>query len=155
VTYLKNGVWTAIDGSGNIRTATAASVPTCVVAGRMNNTQVTTEQKEQTPTTVTEEKANAKAITKLPVIANDIKVNAVPNPFNDRVKFVVTSPQAGYGTLEVMNVLGQKVKTVYQGHINAGEQSFEMSLPVGRYSTLFYILRINGKQVTGKLVQRD
>jgi len=155
VTYLKNGVWTAIDGSGNIRTATAASVPTCVVAGRMNNTQVTTEQKEQTATTVTEEKANAKAITKLPVIANDIKVNAVPNPFNDRVKFVVTSPQAGYGTLEVMNVLGQKVKTVYQGHINAGEQSFEMSLPVGRYSTLFYILRINGKQVTGKLVQRD
>jgi hypothetical protein len=63
--------------------------------------------------------------------------------------------KAGYGTLEVMNMLGQKVKTVYQGHMNAGEQSFEMSLPAGRYSSLFYILRINGKQVTGKLVQKN
>jgi len=146
----KNGTkWTAIDGSGNISTAN------CPVqqGARIVSSQVTSEQKEQT--TVSEEKTKAKTLAKAPVVANDVKVNTVPNPFNDRVKFVVTSPQAGYGTLEVMNVLGQKVKTVYQGHINAGEQSFEMSLPVGRYSTLFYILRINGKQVTGKLVQRD
>ena len=80
-------------------------------------------------------------------------VKAFPNPFNDRVKFVVPAPQAGYGSLDVMNMLGQKVKTVFQGQMNAGSQSFEMSLPEGRYSTLFYILRINGKQVSGKLVQ--
>ena len=66
---------------------------------------------------------------------------------------MVNSPQAGYGTLEVMNMLGQKVKTVYQGHINAGGQNFEMVLPGGRNASLFYILRMNGKVVTGKLVQ--
>jgi len=149
--YQNGTKWTAIDGSGNISTAN------CPVqqGARIVSSPITTEQKDQTATTVTEEKAKAKSLAKSPVNANDAKVNAVPNPFNDRVKFVVTSPQAGYGTLEVMNVLGQKVKTVYQGHMNAGEQSFEMSLPTGRYSSLFYILRINGKQVTGKLIQKN
>jgi hypothetical protein len=89
------------------------------------------------------------------VIEKQATVKAYPNPFNDRVKFVITLPQAGYGTLEVMNMLGQKVKTVFQGQLNAGDQSFEMVLPQSRYSTLFYILRVNGKQVTGKLVQRN
>ena len=84
-----------------------------------------------------------------------LEVKAYPNPFNDRVKFLVSVPEAGNGSLEVMNMLGQKVKTVFKGQMNAGSQSFEMVLPSGRYSTLFYILRINGKQVTGKLVQRN
>ncbi|HET9278042.1 MAG TPA: T9SS type A sorting domain-containing protein, partial [Flavitalea sp.] len=82
-------------------------------------------------------------------------VKAFPNPFNDRVKFVVSVPQPGYGSLEVMNMLGQKIKTIFQGQLNAGNQSFEMVLPQDRYSTLFYIFRINGKQVTGKLIQRN
>ena len=82
-------------------------------------------------------------------------VKAYPNPFNDRVKFVVSVPQPGYGTLEIMNMLGQKVKTIFQGQLKAGDQSFEMVLPQSRYSTLVYIFRINGKQVSGKLIQRN
>ena len=82
-------------------------------------------------------------------------VKAFPNPFNDRIKFVVSVPQPGYGSLEVMNMLGQKVKTIFQGQLKAGDQSFEMVLPQSRYSTLFYIFRINGKQVSGKLIQRN
>jgi hypothetical protein len=109
----------------NVSTATCPVTPGARIAG----SQVTAEQKEQSVATVTEEKTKKKTTAKSPVIASDVKVNAVPNPFSDKVKFVVTSPQSGYGTLEVMNMLGQKVKTVYQGHINAGEQSFEMSLP--------------------------
>ena len=89
------------------------------------------------------------------MIEENATVKAYPNPFNDRVKFVITTPQAGYGSLDVMNMLGQKVKTVYQGLLNAGTQSFEMTLPQSRFSTLFYILRVNGKHVTGKLIQRN
>src|SRR6185369_13093262 len=77
----KNGTkWTAIDGSGNISTAN------CPVqqGARIVSSQVTSEQKEQT--TVSEEKTKAKTLAKAPVVANDVKVNAVPNPFNDRVK---------------------------------------------------------------------
>ena len=153
IIYQNNGTWTAIDGSGNITTATA----NCSVQGaaRAATSQVTGEQLEQQQVTeekkVTEEKT--KAIVRAKPGVQDVSVQAIPNPFNDRVKFVVTSPQAGYGTLEVMNMLGQKVKTVYQGQIQAGGQSFEMSLPSGRFTSLFYILRINGKQITGKLIQ--
>ncbi|MEO7393296.1 MAG: T9SS type A sorting domain-containing protein [Chitinophagaceae bacterium] len=82
-------------------------------------------------------------------------VKAYPNPFSDRIKFVINSPEAGYGSLDVMNMLGQKVKTIYQGRMNAGVQTFEMVLPQNRTQTLVYILRINEKQVTGKLLQRN
>ena len=55
---------------------------------------------------------------------NQVAVKAYPNPFNDKVRFVVNSPDAGNGSLEIYNMLGQRVQTVYQGHINAGNQKF-------------------------------
>jgi hypothetical protein len=80
-------------------------------------------------------------------------VKAYPNPFNDHVKFVINSPAAGNGSLEVYNVMGQRVKTVYQGRINAGNQSYELVIPKKQQETLIYILRVDGKKVTGKLLQ--
>lgn len=80
-------------------------------------------------------------------------VLAYPNPFNDHVKFVVSAPKEGKGSLEIYNILGQKVKTVYQGHINAGSNAFELSLPKKDQSTLIYIFRVGDKKVTGKLLQ--
>jgi hypothetical protein len=82
-----------------------------------------------------------------------IKVKAFPNPYNDQVKFVVTSPESGEGRLDVLNVLGQNVKTVYQGQIHAGSQTFELKVPPQYRSTLIYTLTIGGRQVSGKLVQ--
>jgi hypothetical protein len=80
-------------------------------------------------------------------------VKAYPNPFNDRVKFIINSPAAGNGSLEVYNVMGQRVKTVYQGRINAGNQSYELVIPKKQQETLIYVLRVDGKKVTGKLLQ--
>jgi hypothetical protein len=84
---------------------------------------------------------------------NQLLVKAYPNPFNDKVKFVVNSAQAGNGSLEIYNMLGQKIKTVYQGHINSGNQNFELTVPKKQQSTLIYILRVGDKQVNGKLLQ--
>jgi len=84
-----------------------------------------------------------------------LKVKAYPNPFNDKVKFVVTSPANGDGTLEVFNMMGQKVKSIYSGHFIAGSQTFELSLPANQVAMLVYVLRVGGKQVTGKLIQKD
>jgi hypothetical protein len=149
--YLNNGIWTAIDGSGNITTATA----NCSVqgAGKVATSQATAEQQEAQK--VTQEKTKAPVAVAVKIPLQDITVQTIPNPFNDKVRFVVTAPEAGYGTLDVMNMLGQKVKTVFQGQIHAGGQSFEMVLPKSRNATLFYILKLNGKQVTGKLVQMN
>lgn len=81
------------------------------------------------------------------------QIQAYPNPFNDVVKFVVKAPVAGNGSLEIYNMMGQKVKTVYQGRINAGDQSFELSLPKKQQATLIYIFRVGDKKITGKLLQ--
>jgi hypothetical protein len=77
-------------------------------------------------------------------------VKAYPNPFSDRVKFMVTSAEAGNGNLEIYNMMGQKIKTVYQGYIAAGTQTFELSLSKQQVANLVYVLRVGDKKVTGK-----
>ncbi|MDN3655827.1 T9SS type A sorting domain-containing protein [Ferruginibacter paludis] len=82
-------------------------------------------------------------------------IKAYPNPFSDKVKFVVTSPVSGTGNLEVYNTMGQKIKTVYAGLITAGSHNFELSLPVKNAGSLIYILRIGDKKMTGTLLQMN
>jgi hypothetical protein len=89
----------------------------------------------------------------LKVPGSQATVKAFPNPFGNKVKFVVTVPEAGSGSLEVLNLLGQKVKTVFQGRMPAGANTFEVNLPSMQSSQLIYILRMGDKQVTGKLLQ--
>jgi hypothetical protein len=84
---------------------------------------------------------------------SETTVKAYPNPFSDRIKFVVTSPVAGRGNLEVYNMMGQKVKTVYQGFIAAGTQTFELSMPTQQIANMIYVLRIGDKKVSGKILQ--
>jgi hypothetical protein len=87
------------------------------------------------------------------VSAAETTVKAYPNPFSDRIKFLVTSPVAGNGNLEIYNMMGQKVKTVYTGLIRQGAQTFELSLPNQQVANLVYVLRIGDKKMTGKILQ--
>ncbi len=87
------------------------------------------------------------------VPAEQTTVKAYPNPFNDKVRFEVNSLQSGNGTLEVFNTLGQKIKTVYRGHISAGINNFDLSLPGQKTSSLIYRFSLGTKQLTGKLLQ--
>jgi hypothetical protein len=80
-------------------------------------------------------------------------VKAFPNPFSDNVKFVVTASEGGPGSLEVFNMLGQKVKTVFQGRILSGANTFQVNFPSMRSAQLIYVLRVGDKKVTGKLLQ--
>ncbi len=86
-------------------------------------------------------------------IIDQATVRAYPNPFSQKVKFVVTSSVAGKGSLDVYNALGQKVKTVFSGLIYAGSQTFELNMPVNKQSNLSYILRMGDKNISGKLIQ--
>ena len=82
-----------------------------------------------------------------------MQVTAYPNPFNDKINFVVSAPSAGKGSLEVYNTLGQKIKTVYQGSFTKGSQKFDLRLPLRQQQNLIYVLTVGGKQVTGKILQ--
>jgi|GEM_PF-1995416 len=95
---------------------------------------------------------NPSTIQRINIPASKMGVKAFPNPFNDRIRFVVTAPESGRGSLEIFNTLGQKVKTVHQGLISEGTQTFDFTVPMAQRSTLMYVLKLNGRQVTGKLL---
>jgi hypothetical protein len=62
---------------------------------------------------------------------------ASPNPFTDATRFTVSVTQDAEVTVEVYNVLGQRIRSLYSGRLRAGEQAsvrFEASgLPSGLY----------------------
>ena len=85
-------------------------------------------------------------------IAASVVVTAYPNPYTDKVNFVIDSKISGHGSLQVYNMMGQKLRTVFQGFIVAGKQYYTLSLPTQQRTNLVYILRVGEKQVTGKLL---
>ena len=88
----------------------------------------------------------ADAITKL-------TVSAYPNPFVDKVNFVIASPVSGKASLEVYSIFGQKLQTVFEGYLTAGRsQVVEFRPGAIAAGTLVYRFTINGKQVTGKVI---
>ena len=84
---------------------------------------------------------------------NQFSVKAFPNPFGDMVKFVITVPEAGNGSLELFNILGQKVKTIFQGHMQAGANTFQVNLPSLKTAQFVYVVRMGDKRIAGKLLQ--
>jgi hypothetical protein len=59
-----------------------------------------------------------------------------PNPFNPSTTIEFAIPEATNILIEVYNILGQKVATVYEGHTNAGQYSVVFdarNLPSGVY----------------------
>ena len=83
-----------------------------------------------------------------------VTVSAYPNPFSDNINFEVETKQSGQGTLEVYNMTGQKVKTVFSGYMNAGRQRFSMTVPAGQTSVLLYVFRMGNQRITGKLLHQ-
>jgi hypothetical protein len=119
-----------------------------------NNTPVcpTDAGKTQVSTNITEVVAKA-AQTYNIVLESGTKVNAVPNPYTDKVRFNLISGVSGYGSLELYNTLGQKVAVVYQGYIKAGSGlDREYFVPKANRSTLIYVFKVGEQQVTGKLI---
>lgn len=84
---------------------------------------------------------------------NETKVLAAPNPFNDRIRFTLESGVSGQGSLELYNMLGQRVRTVFQGYVKKGEvQSIEYNVPRTERSNLIYVFRVGEERVSGKLI---
>ena len=83
----------------------------------------------------------------------ETSVKAYPNPFSDKINFVVTNAESRKGTLEVYNLSGQRLATVYNGIIPAGTQVFELRMPVRQVAELIYVLNLGNKKVTGKVLQ--
>jgi hypothetical protein len=95
----------------------------------------------------------ARAIPKVDQQVEQATVIAAPNPFNDRIRFSIKSPMSGKGSLDLYNMLGQKVRTVYQGNFEKGMvQYFEYNVPLSQRSNLIYLFTIGSQKVSGKLI---
>ena len=67
---------------------------------------------------------------------------------------MIVSPVSGKASLEVYNMYGQKLQTVYEGYLTAGRTQLVEFRPGSTIAagTLVYRLNVAGKQVTGKLI---
>jgi hypothetical protein len=82
-----------------------------------------------------------------------ITVTPYPNPFSDYVRFSIKSQISGQGTLEVYDLSGQKLQVVYHGYIYSGKpQVIEYRVPMLYRTSMVYVLRVDGKMITGKLI---
>ncbi len=85
---------------------------------------------------------------------NNISVSAYPNPFTDKVKFSITSSVSGNATLDLYNVMGVKLATVYQGYLSAGNnQVINYNAPPKFKGTIIYVLTVGNQQINGKIVE--
>jgi hypothetical protein len=81
-----------------------------------------------------------------------INVTTYPNPYTDKVRFVISSKVSGQGVLEVYNLMGTKLQVVYTGYIFAGNgQTIEYRVPELYRTNLVYVLRVGDNIITGKL----
>ena len=85
-------------------------------------------------------------------LESSVTIKAMPNPFSNQVRFVINSIDQGEGTLDIYNIAGQKIKTIYKGNIPAGASYFDLKLPA-QNRNLVYVLRIGDQKVTGTLTQ--
>lgn len=86
-------------------------------------------------------------------LPSNTKVSAAPNPFSDRVRFNLQSGVSGRGTLELFNMLGQKVHTVFDGYVEANKSFYrDYHVPSSQRTNLVYVFRVGDQQITGKLI---
>lgn len=86
----------------------------------------------------------------------NLAVTAYPNPFTDRVKFFIISQVSGKASLDVYNMVGQKICIIYQGYLFAGKgQVVESRISAAYQGNLIYTLIVGDKQVHEKVMQNE
>jgi hypothetical protein len=80
-----------------------------------------------------------------------VSILAYPNPFNQKVRFLLDVPSSGDGRLDLFNLMGQKIVTVYNGYISSGSNTFEVTLPSDDAGYYIYKFSMNDQIITGKL----
>jgi hypothetical protein len=80
-------------------------------------------------------------------------VKAFPNPYNDHVSFEVRPVISGRATLELFTLMGEKVATVFNGNLKAGESRiFEFRASPGNRGNLIYVFKMGNEKLSAKLL---
>ncbi|MGQ7871207.1 HYR domain-containing protein, partial [Sunxiuqinia sp. sy24] len=93
----------------------------------------------------------SESLTTLSLKSTNLKV--YPNPFSETVTFEFTTHSNAHATLEITNLLGQKVATLLDGPVEGGVQNRLEYTPVNETpEMLIYRLIINESVQTGRLI---
>ena len=81
-------------------------------------------------------------------------IKAYPNPFKDHITFEMRSDVSADASLQVFNILGQKVFDVFNGRLEAGTTKVVEfnSHYSGNQTTLIYVYKLGENTHTGKLI---
>ena len=74
-----------------------------------------------------------------------------PNPFNPSTKISFTLTKANHITLNLYNVLGQKIRTLEDGNFTAGKHSIDFNAENLSSGTYFYELKVEGHHLVKKM----
>jgi hypothetical protein len=83
-----------------------------------------------------------------------LSVATFPNPFVDKVRFVLKSEVSGPAQIELVDMQGRIIQNAYKGFIMAGrEQVVDVNVNTVSSGALIYKVRIGNKIATGKLLR--
>ncbi|MBU1318547.1 MAG: T9SS type A sorting domain-containing protein [candidate division Zixibacteria bacterium] len=77
-----------------------------------------------------------------------------PNPFNSSTNISFVLPEGGEVSLELFNILGQKVNEVYRGYVDAGFSEFAVDKSIHNLSSgiYFYRLKFDSLSLVKKMI---
>ena len=83
---------------------------------------------------------------------NPLTVSASPNPFRDQATIELNSTGDDYINIQLYDIQGKQLGTLYKGHVSAGKHQFVWK-PVNSASGIyFYSVKTSNNVLTGKLV---
>jgi hypothetical protein len=83
-----------------------------------------------------------------------IQVSTFPNPFVNKVRFVIKSEISGSTQIQIVDMQGRLIQNAYKGYINAGrEQAIEVNINTVTPQSMIYKVTIGDKVTTGKLMR--
>jgi flagellar hook assembly protein FlgD len=98
----------------------------------------------------------SEATTDVPVGHGTVLVSSTPNPYQKRVSFHFSLPQAGRVVVQVFSADGRLVDTVTDGEMSAGPHAIEWKAASSvRSGVYFYKVLANGRESSGKFVRVD
>lgn len=75
-----------------------------------------------------------------------MELSVFPNPVTNNVKIAYTLNQSADVSITVLNVLGEKVNTIYLGTQAAGKQEYQLN--VGSLSKGIFFIKLNAGEAT-------
>ncbi len=82
----------------------------------------------------------------------NFKIEAYPNPFNSTVTLNVSLPTSGLISVSIYNILGQKIKAIFENYKSAGNYSLKYNADNLNSGVYFILLKQNQMITTQKII---